>query len=68
VQSEDHEMALTIATTIHPPSRWGTALLDAGGLLALVWAVPLAVLIVGGPIVLAIALVLWLVRLVSGGF
>lgn len=61
-------MALTIATTVHPPSRWGTALLDAGGLLALVWSVPLAVLIVGGPVVLAIALVLWLVRLVSGGF
>ena len=61
-------MALTIGTTIRPPSRWGTALLDASGLLALVWAVPLAVLIVGGPIVLAVALVLWLVRLVSGGF
>lgn len=61
-------MASTIVETSHPPSRWGTALLDVGGLLALVWAVPLAVLIVGGPIALAIVLVLWLVRLVSGGF
>jgi hypothetical protein len=68
VQSEDHQMALPIAETIRPPSPWGTALLDAGSLLGLVWAVPLAVLIVGGPIALAIALVLWIGRLMSGGF
>lgn len=61
-------MASTVVATSHPPSPWGTALLDAAGLLALIWAVPLAVLIVGGPIALAIVLVLWLVRLVSGGF
>ena len=61
-------MASTISETVLPPPRWGVALLDLGGLLALVWAIPFAVLIVGVPIAAAITLLLWLGRLVLGGF
>ena len=60
-------MAATVADRIHPPFQIGAALLDLGGLLAVVWAIPLAILLVGAPIAAAIALVLWLARLVSGG-
>ncbi len=60
-------MASTASDIVDPPSRFGAALIDLGSLLALVWAVPVAILLVGAPIAGAIALVLWVVRLVSGG-
>lgn len=60
-------MASTVSDIVDPPSRLGTALIDLGSLLALVWAVPLAILLIGAPVAGAIALVLWVVRLVSGG-
>lgn len=60
-------MVSPVSDTVVQPSRLGTALMDLGGLLALVWAVPLAILLVGAPIAGAIALLLWLVRLISGG-
>jgi len=61
-------MASPVSDTVVQPFRLGTALIDLGSLLALVWAVPLAILLIGAPIAGAIALLLWLVRLVSGGF
>jgi hypothetical protein len=43
--------------------RWATVLTDSVGLLGLVWSIPLAMALVGTPIALAIALLLWLYRL-----
>ena len=45
------------------PWRWTTVLTDSVGLLGLVWSIPLAMALVGTPIALAIALLLWLCRL-----
>ena len=50
------------------PWRWKTLLTDSVELLGLVWSIPLAMLLVGTPIALAIALLLWLGRLALGGF
>lgn len=50
------------------PWRWSTALADSVALLAVVWSIPLAVLIVGAPIALAITLALWLGRSALGAF
>ena len=53
-----------------PAPRWGagTALADAGDLLALAWGLPLAILAVGTPIALVVTLVLWLGRMALGAF
>jgi hypothetical protein len=48
--------------------RWGSALADGVQVLALVWSVPFAVLAVGIPIALAIALLLRVARLALSGF
>lgn len=50
------------------PWRWRTVLTDAVDLLAVAWSVPFAVLLVGTPIALTIALLLWLGRLALGAF
>lgn len=50
------------------PWRWSTALTDSVTLLAVVWSLPLAVVLVGAPIALAITLVLWLGRFALGVF
>jgi hypothetical protein len=47
-------------------SQWITGLVDAIQLLGVVLSVPIAILLVGTPIALAIALLLWLVRLAGG--
>jgi hypothetical protein len=57
-------MATTISDSMYPSWRIGSALPDFGGLLALVWAIPL----VGAPVAGAIAFAIWCVRLVTGGF
>jgi hypothetical protein len=49
------------------PWRWSTALVDAVQVLALVWSVPFAVLAVGIPVALAIALLLRIARLALSG-
>jgi hypothetical protein len=41
---------------------------DAVSLLALVWTIPLAILLVGAPLALAVALMLWLARLARSAF
>jgi hypothetical protein len=46
---------------------WST-LMDGVMLLGVVWSLPLAVLVVGTPVALAIAFLLWLVRLALGAF
>ena len=46
---------------------WST-LLDGVMLLGVVWSVPVAILVVGTPVALAIAFLLWLVRLARGAF
>jgi hypothetical protein len=48
--------------------RWRSALAEAGALLGVVWMVPVGILLVGAPIALAIALLLWLGRLARGAF
>jgi hypothetical protein len=50
------------------PVRWKTVLMDSFELLGLVLSVPVAVLLVGAPIALAIALLLWLGRLTLRAF
>jgi hypothetical protein len=46
---------------------WST-LLDGVLLLGVLWSLPVAVLVVGTPVALAIAFLLWLVRLALGAF
>jgi hypothetical protein len=41
-------------TTVSTPRRWRTAVIDSLGLIGVVWAIPLAILVVGAPIVLAV--------------
>jgi hypothetical protein len=50
------------------PWRWQMVLMDAVRLLALAWSVPFAMLLVGAPIALTIAVVLWLGRLARHAF
>jgi hypothetical protein len=50
-----------------PLVSWST-LVDGVALLGVLWSIPLAVLVVGTPIVLTIAFVLWLVRLALTAF
>ena len=47
------------ATTAAP--LWKTVLIDSLGLVLVVWSIPVAILLVGTPIVLVVALVRWLV-------
>jgi hypothetical protein len=49
-------------------ARWKTALGDAANLLAVVWMIPLAILLVGAPLVLTLAVLLWVGRLVRAAF
>ena len=55
-----------MADSANPPSGWKTILTDSMGLVAVVWAIPVAILLVGSPIVLAVALVMALVRMLQG--
>lgn len=51
-----------MADTVAPvPSLWRTILTDSIGLIAVIWAIPVAILLVGAPIVLAVALVMAIV-------
>lgn len=47
-------------------ARWSTGLVDAIQLLGLALSVPVAILLVGAPVALAIALVVWLARMLMG--
>ena len=49
-----------------PRPQWTTRLMDAIQLLGVVLSVPVAILLVGAPVALAIALLLWLARSVLG--
>ncbi len=50
------------------PWRWQMVLVDALRLLAVAWSVPLAMLLVGVPVAVTIAVVLWLGRLARHAF
>jgi len=50
------------------PGRWRAALADTAALLAVVWVIPVGILLVGAPVALAIALLLWIGRQVRGAF
>lgn len=50
------------------PWRWRTLLADSLSLVGIAWSVPLAVLLVGTPIALAITFALWLGDLLSRAF
>ena len=48
--------------------RWASAIQDAVDGLAVVWSIPVAMLLVGAPIALAIGAVLWLGRWARAAF
>jgi hypothetical protein len=48
--------------------RWRARLADGAALLAVVWVIPLGILLVGAPVALAIALLLWIGRLARSAF
>lgn len=50
------------------PVTAGGILKDAAALLGLVFFIPFAILLVGTPVALVIALLLWLARLAFGAF
>jgi hypothetical protein len=41
---------------------WKTVLIDSLGLVLVVWSIPAAILLVGTPIVLAVALLRWILQ------
>lgn len=47
---------------------WRSALADGVALLALAWTIPFAILLVGTPVALTIALLLWIGRLALNAF
>lgn len=51
-----------MATPATAPSRWRTILVDSAGLILTVWSIPVAILLVGTPIVMAAALAIALAR------
>jgi len=51
----------TAAATTAPPA-WKTLLIDSIGLVVAVWSIPVAILLIGAPIVLAAGLVMTLAR------
>lgn len=59
-----------VVNVSRPAARWGvgSAFADAGDLLALAWGLPLAILVVGTPVALAITLAIWIVRMARGAF
>lgn len=52
-------------TTLSSERTW---LREALALLAVVWTVPFAIILVGAPVALVIALLLWLARLARSAF
>ncbi len=59
-----------VKKVIRPSARWGAreAFSDARYALALAWGLPVAVLVVGTPIALAITAVLEVIRMARGAF
>lgn len=59
-----------VVNVSRPAARWGVraALADGADLLALAWGLPVAILVVGAPLALAVAVLLWLGRLALGAF
>ena len=45
---------------ITAPPLWKTILIDSLGLVVVVWSIPVAILLVGTPIVLVVALIRWI--------
>ena len=58
----------TMPVTSGAPVTAGSMVKDAAALLALVFFIPFAILLVGTPVALLIALLLWLGRMASGAF
>lgn len=61
-------VSLDLRQTMTTTGRWRRALADTAALLGVVWMVPVGILLVGAPIALGIALLLWLGRLARGAF
>ena len=53
--------ATEIAATVTAPV-WKTVLIDLLGFVLVIWSIPVAILLVGSPIVMAVALVIGLMR------
>jgi hypothetical protein len=43
-------------------SRWRTILVDGLGFIAIIWAIPIAIVVIGAPIALIVKLVLMVAR------
>ena len=54
-------MPVPMATATAAPA-WKTVLIDVLGFVLVVWSIPAAILVIGAPIGLAIALVRWLLQ------
>jgi hypothetical protein len=61
-------VSLDSRQTMTTTGRWRRALADTAALLGVVWMVPVGILLVGAPIALAIALLLWLGRIARSAF
>ena len=49
-------------TSVTAPPAWKTILIESVGFVLLIWSIPAAILIVGTPIALVVALVISLMR------
>ena len=48
------------------PSRWKTIVVDAFGFAAVIWSIPIAILLISTPLVLVVALILMAIRSIFG--
>ena len=64
IAQADAQGTATVVMDLMTTKRWTTGLMDALQLLGVAVSVPIAVLLVGAPAALAIALLLWLARMV----
>ena len=53
---------MTPATGDTTAPRWRTMLVDGLGFIAVIWAIPIAIVVIGAPIALLVKLVLMLAR------
>ena len=48
------------------PSRWKAIVVDAFGFAAVIWTIPIAILLIGTPLVLVVALILMAINSILG--
>jgi hypothetical protein len=55
----------TPAVTAAP--RWRTMLFDGLGLIAIIWSIPIAIVVIGAPIVFLARLIVWVAGAIVNG-